>query len=95
MSSCYRLQRMFADFRGLKKILHPQDQAVKTCLWVFETRSIIPSRTISKRSERGGKKTDLFAIRYRALLSHLPNIPVLPEAIQLDMIYGLLHHWSQ
>ncbi|KAJ8983159.1 hypothetical protein NQ317_016258 [Molorchus minor] len=48
-------------------------------------------RELFRKEQKEEEKTDLFVSRCRALLSRLPRTPVLPEAIQLDMVYGLLH----
>ncbi|KAJ8956427.1 hypothetical protein NQ314_006730 [Rhamnusium bicolor] len=62
-----------------------------TIWWKVLRKQPLIYRELFAREQREEEKTDIFVSRCRALLSHLPSIPVLPESIQLDMVYVLLH----
>ncbi|KAJ8940962.1 hypothetical protein NQ318_010363 [Aromia moschata] len=80
-------------WQGVKNSVHTFDDAVEALKHAFGYSKPAHKiyRELFSKEQKEEEKTDLFVSRCRALLSRLPNTPVLPEAIQLDMVYGLLH----
>ncbi|KAJ8953319.1 hypothetical protein NQ318_012113 [Aromia moschata] len=80
-------------WQGVKNSVHTFDDAVEALKHAFGYSKPAHQiyRELFSKEQKEEEKTDLFVSRCRALLSRLPNTPVLPEAIQLDMVYGLLH----